>query len=135
MRTLDFSNWVATGAGGKILSGGQLVDAATSGVPIITKVVPGPTCELKFAERGNIGYRIVPDQYCALSLSGGNLGELQIMRIVIQQPFGGNCEIKWPSNVTWPKGAAFVDSRIGAICCVEIMWDGASRYYGTSIFG
>lgn len=132
---LDFSAGVATGAGGNTLSGGQIVDAVTSGIPMLTKANPGASCDLPFANRGNIGYRILPDQNCALSVSGGNVSELQIMRVLIQQPYGGNCEITWPDNVIWPEGAAFVDSRIGAVCCVEIMWDGASRYYGRLIFG
>ncbi|OAZ73917.1 hypothetical protein BJI49_07590 [Acetobacter pasteurianus] len=132
---LDFSAGVATGAGGNTLSGGQIVDAVTSGTSILTKLNPGASCDLPFAKRGNIGYRILPDQDCALSVSGGNVGELQTMHILIQQPFSGNCEITWPDNVIWPSGAPFVDSRIGAVCCVEIMWDGASRYYGRLIFG
>lgn len=132
---LDFSAGVATGAGGNTLSGGQIVDAVTSGTPILTKLNPGASCNLAFASYGNIRYRILPDQDCALSVSGGNVGELQTMRVFTQQPYGGNCEITWPDKVIWPEGAAFVDSRIGAICCVEIMWDGASRYYGRLIFG
>ena len=132
---LDFSVGVATGAGGNTLSGGQIVDAVTSGTPILTKLNPGASCSLSFANRGNIGYRILPNQNCTLSVIGGNVGELQIMNIIIQQPYNGNCEITWPDNVIWPNGTAFVDSRIGSICCIEIMWDGASRYYGRAIFG
>lgn len=132
---LDFSAGVATGASGNTFSGGQIVDAVTSGIPMLTKANPGATCGLPFANRGNIGYRILPDQNCILSLSGGNVGELQTMRVLIQQPYNGNCEITWPDNVIWPEGSAFVDSRFGAVCCVEIMWDGASRYYGRRVFG
>ncbi|WP_250697765.1 hypothetical protein, partial [Acetobacter pasteurianus] len=102
---LDFSAGVATGAGGNTLSGGQIVDAVTSGTSILTKLNPGASCGLPFAKRGNIGYRILPDQDCALSVSGGNVGELQTMHILIQQPFSGNCEITWPDNVIWPSGA------------------------------
>lgn len=132
---LDFSAGVAVGARTKTLSGGQLVDAAISGTPILIKVNPGATCSLSFAEYGDVGIRILPDQDCVLSLSGGNIAELQIMRVLIQQPYDGNCQVTWPSNVIWPDGAPFVDSRMGAVCCVEIMWDGASLYYGRRIFG
>lgn len=132
---LDFSAGVATGAGGNTLSGGQIVDVVTSGTPILTQANPGSACNLVFANHGNIGYRILPDQNCNLSIGGGNVGELQTLRVIIQQPYGGNCEITWTDNVIWESGAPFVDSRIGAVCCVEIMWDGASRYYGRLIFG
>lgn len=132
---LDFSAGAATGVGGITFSGGQIVDAITSGIPILTKANPGTSCSLEFGNCGNIGYRILPNEDCTLSISGGNAGELQIMRVLIQQPYGGDCEIAWPDNVVWPEGTVFVDSRIGAVCCVEIMWDGASRYYGRLIFG
>ncbi|ARW10042.1 hypothetical protein [Acetobacter ascendens] len=132
---LDFSAGVATGAGGNTLSGAQVVDAVTSGIPMLTLPNSGSACNLVFATCGHIGYRILPNQNCTLNISGGNTGELQMMHVVIQQPYGGNCEITWSDNVVWPEGGAFVDSRIGAVCRVEIMWDGASRYYGRQIFG
>ena len=43
---LDFSAGVATGAGGNTLSGGQIVDAVTSGIPMLTKANPGASCDL-----------------------------------------------------------------------------------------
>lgn len=132
---LDFSAGVAVGAGGKRLSGAQMVDAVTSGVPILTQASPGPSLSLAFADYGDVAYRILLDQDCQIAISGGNLGELQQMRVLIQQPPNGNCDITWPDNVIWPSGAAFVDSRIGSVCCVEFMWDGASRYYGSKVFG
>ncbi len=132
---LDFTAGVATGAGGNTLSGGQIVDAIMSGTPILAKPTPGAACELMFASRGNIAYRISLSQSCVFSISGGNLGELQTMNVIVEQSYNGNCEIIWPDNIIWKKCAPFVDSRIGAVCCVEIMWDGASRYYGRLIFG
>ncbi|MBS1016905.1 hypothetical protein [Acetobacter persici] len=132
---LDFSAGVATGAGGNTLSGGQLVDAVTSGVQMLTAAFPGPKLALTFPEYGDGAVRVLPDRSCTLSLSGGAVGQLQLMRVLIQQPYGGNCDITWPDNVTWPDAATFVDSRIGAVCCVEIMWDGKSQYYGRRIFG
>ncbi|KDE20830.1 hypothetical protein AZ09_05190 [Acetobacter aceti 1023] len=132
---LDFSAGVATGAGGNTLSGGQIVDAVTNGTPMLTKTNPGAACALPFATRGNIGYRVLLNQNCSLSFTGGNRGELQTMRVILQQPQGGNCEIAWPDNVIWADSAPFVDSQNGAVCCVEIMWDGLSRYYGSLIFG
>ncbi|MFT8463119.1 hypothetical protein [Acetobacter persici] len=132
---LDFSAGVAVGGRGDTLSGAQLVDAATSGVPMLPKVSPGPTLPLQFSAYGDIGFRVIPDQTCSLSISGGVAGQIQRMRILIQQPPAGNCDITWPDDVIWPDGAAFVDSRIGSVCCVDIMWDGASRYYGSKVFG
>lgn len=132
---LDFSAGVATGAGGNTFSGGQMVDAVTSGVPMLTAAFPGPTLVLQFPKYGDSAYRVLPDQACTLSLAGGAPRQLQLMRVLIQQPYGGNCEITWPDSMIWPDGAAFVDSRIGSVCCVEIMWDGKSQYYGRRIFG
>lgn len=132
---LDFTAGVATGAGGNTLSGGQIVDAVTSGVPMVTKINPDLDVALSFARCGDIGYRLLLSQNCTLSLTGGNLGELQKMHSFMQQPFAGNCEVQWPENVFWADDAPFVDSRIGSVCCCEIIWDGASRYYGRKIFG
>lgn len=132
---LDFSAGVATGARGDTLSGAQLVDVVTSGAPMTTIVSPGDTYTLSYAASGDNGYRIMPDIACSLSLSGGEQGQIQIMRVLLIQPPSGNCVVTWPANVIWPDGAPFVDSRSGSVTCAEIMFDGDSRYYGRRIFG
>lgn len=132
---LDFSAAVATGGRGNTLSGGQVVDAITSGAPMTSVGLPGATCALSYAASGDNGYRIMLDTTCSLSLSGGQQGQIQIMRVLIIQPPSGNCLVTWPTNVIWPNGAPFVDSRAGAVMCAEIMFDGDGRYYGRRIFG
>lgn len=132
---LDFSAGVATGGHGNTLSGAQAVDAITGGNPMTTLVSPGATCVLSYAAWGDNAYRIMPDAPCAFSLSGGQKGQVQVMRILIIQPPAGGCPITWPSNVIWPDKVPFVDSRSGALMCAEIMFDGDSRCYGRRIFG
>ncbi|WP_215755043.1 hypothetical protein [Acetobacter sp. P5B1] len=132
---LDFSAGVAVGGRGDTLSGGQMVDAIISGAPMTAIINPGATCSLSYAACGDNGYRIMPDADCTLALSGGQSGQIQIMRILIIQPPSGNCVVTWPTNVIWPNGAPFVDSRAGAVMCAEIMFDGDGRYYGRRIFG
>lgn len=132
---LDFSAVVATGGRGNTLSGGQIVDAITSGAPMTPIINPGAACALSYAAAGDSGYRIMPDMACSLTLSDGQKGQIQVMRLLIIQPPSGNCLITWPSNVIWPDGNPFVDSRSGAVMCVEIMFDGDGRHYGRRIFG
>lgn len=132
---LDFSTGMAKGAGGNTLSGSQIVDSITSGTPILTHLNVGAAFELNFANYGDIGHRLLLNEDCSLSLKGGNTGELQTLYLFIQQPYEGNCEITWPSNIIWAKAPVFVDSRIGSVCCVKIVWDGATTYYGGLIFG
>lgn len=132
---LDFSAGIASGGRGNTLSGGQIVDAITSGAPMTTIVNPGAAYVLSYAAAGDNGYRIMPDMACSLTLSDGQKGQIQIMRVLIIQPPDGNCVVTWPSNIIWPDGTPFVDSRSGAVMCAEIMFDGDDRYYGRRIFG
>lgn len=131
----DFSAGVATGGCGNTLSGAQLVDAVTSGNPMTTFVSSDSVCNLSYAGLGDNAYRIMPDTACSLTISGGQKGQIQIMRVLIIQPPSGNCVVTWPLNVNWPDGVPFVDSRPSAVMCVEIMFDGDCRYYGRRIFG
>lgn len=132
--TFDFTSGVAQGRTGRNMSGGQMVDACSSGVPISTIVNPGASYTLKFAEWGDIGYRLVPEKNCSLSLSGGNMNELQKITLIIQQPPTGNCEITLPSNINWTN-KPFIDSQIGSVSILEIMFDGGMNYYGRLIYG
>ncbi|GBQ75305.1 hypothetical protein AA14337_0190 [Acetobacter malorum DSM 14337] len=132
---LDFSAAVATGGRGNTLSGGQIVDVITGGTPLTTIVNPGANCALSYVTCGDNGYRIMPDTDCSLTLTGGQPGQIQIMRILIIQSPAGNSVVTWPSNVIWPDGVPFVDSRSGAVMCAEIMFDGDNHYYGRRIFG
>ncbi|MBS1017260.1 hypothetical protein [Acetobacter persici] len=131
---LDITQGVATGRTGKIMSGGQMVDACSSGVPITTIINPGSSYSLRFPNWGDIGYRILPNANFSIELSGGNTGELQKITIIIQQPITGNCEAVWPENIQWDE-KPFVDSRIGYVSIFEIIWDGLGNYYGRMIYG
>lgn len=131
---LDFTQGVSTGRTGKIMSGGQMVDAVTCGVPITTLVNPGNTQTLSFPQWGDIAYRILPTGNCSLSIQNGNTGELQKMTIIVQQPYDGNCEITLPDTINW-SNKPFIDSRIGSVSILEIIWDGAQNFYGRLIYG
>lgn len=131
---LDISQGVATGRTGKIMSGGQIVDAVSSGIPIITKIINSSETTLSFANWGDIGYRLLLNQNTTISLSGGNTGELQKMTLVIQQPMDGGCEVTLPDNLNFNQ-SVFIDSRIGSVSILEILFDGSQNYYGRIIYG
>lgn len=131
---LDISQGVAKGRTGKIMSGGQIVDAVSNGTPIITNIVNSSETTLSFANWGDIAYRLLLNQNTTISLSGGNTGELQKMTLVIQQPMNGGCEVTLPDTINFDK-AVFIDSRIGSVSILEIIWDGAQNYYGRIIYG
>lgn len=132
---LDISTGRAMDALGNTMSGAQLVASVQAGTPATSVPLPGSAYPLIFPKWGDVFYRIMPRENCQLSLSGGAPGKMQKMRVMVQQPPNGGCEITWPENVIWPDGVAFVDSRIGSAVCVEFMFDGSSRYYGVKVFG
>lgn len=129
--TLDFSAGVATGAGGKTCSGGQLVDAVTAGTPCVTNVNPDKTCTLSFANRGDIAHRVVPGQDITLAISGGELNQYHRMLVMVQQPPDGGRTVTLPSNVKWLGSAPFIDSRSGAVTFFKL-WtlDGGATIFG-----
>lgn len=131
---LDISQGVAKGRTGKVMSGGQIVDAVSNGTPIITNIVKDSETTLSFANWGDIGYRLLLNQNTTLSLSGGNKGELQKMTLIIQQPMNGGCEVTLPDSIKFDK-PVFIDSRIGSVCILEILFDGSQTYYGRLIYG
>lgn len=131
---LDISQGVATGRTGKVMSGGQIVDAVSCGVPITTQIINSPSTTLSFANWGDIGYRLLLNQNTTLSLSGGNKGQLQKMTLIIQQPMNGGCEVILPDNLNFNQ-PVFIDSRIGSVSILEILFDGIQNYYGRIIYG
>lgn len=131
---LDISQGVAKGRTGKIMSGGQIVDAVSNGIPIITNIVNSSETTLSFANWGDIAYRLLLNQNTTISVSGGNTSELQKMTIIIQQPMDGGCEVTLPQNINFDK-TVFIDSRIGSVSILEIIWDGSQNYYGRIIYG
>jgi len=132
---IDASGIVVTGASGKRMSLSQVVDVITSGRQIVTKNFFGSSISLNFLEFGDSAFRLLPNEDFSISVSGGVSGQIQIMRLLIQQPYNGNCEITWPNNITWTNSPIFVDTRIGVVSCIDILWDGMSNYYGSMIFG
>lgn len=128
---LDFSAGVATGARGSTLSGGQIVDAVISGVPVETHVNPNAGCVLPFAACGKVAHRLLPAQAIALSLTGGVDGQLQEMLVMVQQTATGNASVTLPAGVIWRGEAPFIDTRAGAVTFF-LLWslDGGNTVFG-----
>lgn len=134
--TFDITSGVAKGQMGRRMSGSQIVDACSAGIPIYTIINPGPSCNLKFANWGDVGYRIIPNENCVLNITAGNLNELQKITIIIEQPISGGCEITLPDDITWTGNIPpFIDSQIRARSILEVIWDGAATLYGRMIYG
>lgn len=128
--TFDFSSGVATGASGKVLSGGQIVDAVNSGIPSVSILCLSDTQTIEFI-RGEISYRIVPSQDLTLSITGGEIGQYQVIHIIIQQPPISGFQVSLPDNIIWTGEKPFIDSRGGSFTLFDIVtFDGGNSIYG-----
>lgn len=130
---LDFTAGVAKGAGGNTLSGSQIVDAVTSGTPVVMHVNPDTVLSLSFAKRGNIAHRIIASQNITLAITGGISGQFQEMFVMVQQPANGEGVVTLPSGIIWVGHAPFIDARSGAVTFFRL-WtlDGGNTIYGKS---
>ncbi|MGD7069567.1 hypothetical protein [Acetobacter sp. AAB5] len=131
---LDFTAGVATGAGGNTLSGGQIVDAVTSGPPVVVHVNPDTSLALSFSGCGRIAHRVLPVQDTEISIIGGVSGLFQEMLVMVQQSAMGNAVVALPSGIVWQGAAPFIDIRAGAVTFFRL-WtlDGGNTIYGKSI--
>lgn len=131
---LDFTAGVAIGAGGNTLSGGQIVDAVSSGPPVVVHVNPDTSLALSFSERGRIAHRVLPVQDTEISIIGGVSGLFQEMLVMVQQSAMGNNMVTLPANIVWQRNPPFIDTRSGAVTFFRF-WtlDGGNTIYGKSI--
>lgn len=121
---------------------GQLSSAVISGTPVRTVLNPAETCPLSLGAFGHIAYRVLLRSNTVISVSGGVVGQVQTMLIMIQQAPAGGAEVTWPTNITWTDQngqvtdkAPFVDSQAGALMFATLMTlDGGKRYYGRAGF-
>ncbi len=135
MTRFDITQGLATGSLGQSMTGSQMVDRLSSGVSMETRIVDDASIELMFPKTGDIGYRLLVKRDCGLSLKKGRQGQLQRMTLVIQQPYGGNCEVEFATSINWQDGQPFIDTRIGSVIIVEILFDGINTFYGRLIYG
>lgn len=130
----DFSKSNASGSLGATMTGSQIVDALTGGPALITRIVNDATRVLAFGARGDVGYRIIPQQNCALSFTGELPGKIQKIRLIVQQPDGGGVAIAWPDGVQWIGQEVFVDTSVGSVCCVEFTSDTDGIIWGELLY-
>ena len=135
MSRFDMTQGLAKGSLGQEMTGGQIVDRLSAGIPIENRIVNDPAITLMFPKAGEISYRLLLQKACGISLGQGQKGQLQRMTIILQQPYEGNCEVEFDASVKWQNRQPFIDTRAGSVTIVELMYDGTSQFYGRLIYG
>jgi len=126
---------LAKGSLGQEMTGGQIVDRLSAGIPIENRIVNDPAITLMFPKAGEISYRLLLQKACGISLGQGQKGQLQRMTIILQQPYEGNCEVEFDASIKWQNRQPFIDTRAGSVTVVELLSDGTSQFYGKLIYG
>lgn len=126
---------LAKGSLGQEMTGGQIVDRLSAGIPVENRIVNDPAITLMFPKAGDISYRLLLQKACRISFGQGQKGQLQRMTIILQQTYEGNCEVEFDAYVRWQNRQPFIDTRAGSVTIVEFMYDGIGNYYGRLIYG
>ena len=135
MSRFDMTQGLAKGSLGQEMTGGQIVDRLSAGIPIENRIVNDPAITLMFPKAGEISYRLLLQKACGISLGQGQKGQLQRMTIILQQPYEGNCEVEFDASIKWQNRQPFIDTRAGSVTVVELLSDGTSQFYGKLIYG
>lgn len=135
MSRFDMTQGLAKGSLGQEMTGGQIVDRLSAGIPIENRIVNDPAITLMFPKAGEINYRLLLQKACGISLGQGQKGQLQRMTIILQQPYEGNCEVEFDASIKWQNRQPFIDTRAGSVTVVELLSDGTSQFYGKLIYG
>ena len=114
---------LAKGSLGQEMTGGQIVDRLSAGIPVENRIVNDPAITLMFRKA------------CRISLGKGQESQLQRMTVILQQPCEGDCEVEFDASVRWHDKQPFIDTRAGSVTIVEFMSDGNGNYYGRLIYG
>ncbi|MBI0180221.1 hypothetical protein [Commensalibacter sp. W8163] len=135
MSRFDMTQGLAKGSLGQEMTGGQIVDRLSAGIPVENRIVNDPAITLMFPKAGEISYRLLFRKACSISLGQGQKGQLQRMTVILQQPCEGDCEVEFDASVRWHGRQPFIDTRAGSVTIVEFMSDGIGNYYGRLIYG
>ena len=125
---------IAIGAG-LSLSGNTLTAAGASGaapVSVMTVASSGDAQALAFSASGSRAYDVTLTGNCAFAISGGTVGELQAITLVIRGGTGG-FSASLPNGIKWPGGVApTIDASAGSYNEFYIRTiDGGATYSGS----
>lgn len=120
---------VSIGSGLQLTNSVLSTIAAT--VPVTTIAASGSSQSLIFSSFGSRAYDVTLNANCSFSVSGGSVGELQTLTLILRGGSGG-FTAALPGNVKWKGGAApTVDTSAGSIYLVKIQTsDGGATYAG-----
>lgn len=68
---------------------------------MMSKIVKVSSLTLDYPHWGDVGYRLLLQKNCELSIGQGQKGQLQYMVIILQQPYEGNCEVTFSNEIYW----------------------------------
>ena len=134
----------ATAGGGLTLGGwtlgagltvtGNVLNAAGGGgvVPVTTVASSASSQTIAFPASGSATYDITLTANCAISLSGGTLGQLQTITLILRQDSTAGRTPALPAGVRWPGGVAPTPNTIAGKIDVFTL---STPDGGTTVFG
>lgn len=110
---------------------GVTLSALPATVGVTTVSASGSSQSVTFPTTGSRAYDITLSASCTFTVSGGTVGELQVVTLIIRGGAGG-FSVTLPTNVRWKNGSApSVDTSAGSVYVLRIQTsDGGATYAG-----